>query len=111
MRFDIDKFLNSSPSKQSKELQTLIGLDLTEIDAWLKKAYDDRTFKNRTLQEAKAKKLDIPTEVEKPEIDKIGKELQEIKDANEKLHLLRKEVAEKVEQVLIPGLGCINKTL
>jgi len=35
----------------------------------------------------------------------------DLMDANEKLHLLRKEVAEKVEQVLIPGLGCINKTL
>ena len=33
LRFDIDKFLNSTPSAQSKELQRICGLDFTEIDS------------------------------------------------------------------------------
>jgi hypothetical protein len=48
--FDIDKFLNSSPKDQSKQLQKIVGIDFTEIDNRYKLAYDDRTEKNREAE-------------------------------------------------------------
>lgn len=44
--FDIDKFLQSSPKEQAKQLQKIIGIDFTEIDARYLKAYNERTSKN-----------------------------------------------------------------
>jgi hypothetical protein len=48
--FDIDKFLNSPPKDQSKQLQKIVGIDFTEIDNRYKLAYDDRTEKNREAE-------------------------------------------------------------
>ena len=45
--FDIDKFLMSTPKKQTEQLQQILGVDFTDIDARYKFAYDDRTEKNR----------------------------------------------------------------
>ncbi len=45
--FDIDKFLQSAPKKQSEQLQAIIGLDFTDIDERYKLAYDARTERNR----------------------------------------------------------------
>jgi len=44
--FDIDKFLQSSPKEQAKQLQKIIGIDFTEIDAKYQRAYDERTTRN-----------------------------------------------------------------
>lgn len=44
--FDIDKFLQSTPKEQSKQLQKIVGIDFTDIDDRYKKAYDLRTSKN-----------------------------------------------------------------
>jgi hypothetical protein len=48
--FDIDKFLQSSPKDQAKQLQKIIGLDFTDIDDRYKKAYDTRTERNREAE-------------------------------------------------------------
>lgn len=48
--FDIDKFLQSSPKEQVKQLQAIVGLDFTEIDDRYKKAYDARTERNREAE-------------------------------------------------------------
>jgi hypothetical protein len=45
--FDIDRFLNSPPKDQSKQLQKIVGLDFSTIDARYKLAYDDRYTKNQ----------------------------------------------------------------
>lgn len=44
--FDIDKFLQSSPAEQRKQLQKIVGVDFTDVDARYKEAYDIRTAKN-----------------------------------------------------------------
>lgn len=61
-RFDIDKFINSSPAAQIKDLQKLVGIDLTEIDGKLATAYENRTFANRTFSDVAARKVDKPAE-------------------------------------------------
>jgi hypothetical protein len=48
--FDIDKFLQSSPKEQSKQLQAIIGLDFTAIDEEYRKTYDARTERNREAE-------------------------------------------------------------
>jgi hypothetical protein len=48
--FDIDKFLQSSPKEQVKQLQAIVGLDFTDIDLRYKKAYDARTERNREAE-------------------------------------------------------------
>lgn len=48
--FDIDKFLQSSPKDQVKQLQAIVGLDFADIDARYKKAYDIRTERNREAE-------------------------------------------------------------
>jgi hypothetical protein len=48
--FDIDKFLQSPPKSQVIQLQQIIGLDFTDIDARYKAAYDFRTEKNREAE-------------------------------------------------------------
>lgn len=45
--FDIDKFVNSAPKEQGKQLQKIVGLDFTTIDARYKLAYEDRYKKNQ----------------------------------------------------------------
>lgn len=62
--FDIDKFLQSAPKEQSKQLQALVGLDFTTLDAQYKLAYDDRELKNREARNEKAKlPADAPSKV------------------------------------------------
>lgn len=53
--FDIDKFLQSSPKDQVKQLQKIVGLDFTDIDDRYKKAYDFRTERNREAELYQAK--------------------------------------------------------
>ena len=53
--FDIDKFLLSSPKEQAKQLQKIIGIDFTEIDARYKAAYDARTEKNKESERCQSK--------------------------------------------------------
>lgn len=48
--FDIDKFLQSSPKEQSKQLQVIIGLDFADIDARYERAYNVRTERNRDAE-------------------------------------------------------------
>ena len=53
--FNVDTFLNDSPAKQRKQLQQIVGLDFTDIDARYKEAFDNRTFVNRKAGEEKIK--------------------------------------------------------
>lgn len=48
--FDIDKFLQSSPKEQVKQLQAIVGLDFTDIDERYAKAYNYRTERNREAE-------------------------------------------------------------
>lgn len=51
--FDVDAFLNSLPAKQKKILEQISGVDFTVINDRHKVAYDERTFANKKLAEAK----------------------------------------------------------
>lgn len=76
--FDVDKFLASSPQKQSKELQKLVGVDFTDVDARYKSAYDARTSANK-----EAERLNLMAQVTPPEkVDPVDlTDLQTAKEA------------------------------
>lgn len=48
--FDIDKFLQSPPKNQAKQLQAIVGLDFTDIDKRYEVAYNKRTELNREAE-------------------------------------------------------------
>jgi biopolymer transport protein ExbD len=77
--FDIDKFLNSQPKEQSKQLQKIVGIDFSEIDSRYNLAYDDRTEKNREAERFQVK-LSKMLECEKVEPVDLT-ELQKQKEA------------------------------
>lgn len=61
--FDIDKFLQSSPQQQVKQLQLIVGVDFTDVDARYKKAYDNRTARNLEAEKFHvklSKMLEVP---------------------------------------------------
>lgn len=84
LKFDIDKFLNSQPKQQVRELQRLVGLDFTEIDERYKLAYELRTEANRERDRLKSINRQKPEKVEKPDIDTIKNKIDKIRSENEK---------------------------
>lgn len=61
--FDIDKFLNSTPKEQVKQLQKIVGIDFTDVDLRYDKAYAIRTTKNAEAERFHvklSKMLEVP---------------------------------------------------
>jgi len=81
--FDIDSFLNSGPKKQQEILEDLSGADLDEIEQRYQEAYNERTEKNRELKRIRAKSLEEPEKVDKPDVSSIKEELKEARKQNE----------------------------
>ncbi len=90
--FDIDKFLNSSPKDQTKQLQKILGVDFTEIDNRYKKAYDDRTEKNKEAERYQvklSKMLEVP-KVDFVDLTDLTKQKEEIRTRLNQLYLENK---------------------
>jgi len=64
--FDIDKFLQSTPKEQAKQLQKIIGVDFTDIDKRYAEAYQLRTDKNRESEKHHVKLTEM---MEVPKVD------------------------------------------
>lgn len=82
--FDIDKFLNSAPREQVKQLQKIVGIDFTDVDKRYDEAYKIRTTKNL---EAERFHVKLSKMLEVPKVLPVDlTELQEKKEA-ERLRL------------------------
>lgn len=84
--FDIDRFLNVGPSEQKKMLQSIVGIDFSDIDARYKEAYEDRTAKNRLYEHALASKIEKVEGApeEKIDVSELHVELSKIDAHNER---------------------------
>ncbi len=82
IKFDVDKFLNSTPKAQSKTLGALVGIDFTEIDSRFKTEYDKRTDANKEVKRLLGIKLAQPEKIDKPNIDSLKSKKAEIIEAN-----------------------------
>lgn len=98
--FDIDKFLQSSPKDQVKQLQQIVGLDFTDIDERYKKAYDNRTERNREaeLYHAKLEKMLKVDRVEAVDLTNLQGKKEALKNKLNALYLENKEKNLKVRK-------------
>lgn len=96
--FDIDKFLQSPPKSQVKQLQMIVGLDFTEIDARYEKAYNYRTERNRDaeLYHAKLTKMLRVDPVEFVDITDLKKQLGAEKERLNALYQDNKKTNEAI---------------
>lgn len=77
--FDIDKFLQSTPKEQTKQLQKILGVDFTDIERRYSEAYVERTARNL---EAERFHVKLSKMLEVPEVNAVDlTELQAKKEA------------------------------
>lgn len=108
-QFDIDSFLNSGPKAQQKELESIVGVDLDEIEERYKEAYEARTEANRKLKDVKARDVEEPEKVEKPNVEAIKEELEEARNHNERVNKSKRE-AEGLQKGLNQVSSLIDDT-
>ena len=95
--FDIDKFLQSSPKDQVKQLQKIVGIDFTDIDQRYQKAYEERTERNREaeLYHAKLEKMIKAERVDSVDVSQLLAKKEQIKKELNALYLENKEANNK----------------
>ena len=101
--FDVDAFLNSTPSKQRAVLQKLTGIDFTEIDLKYKEAYENRGYANKRASEEKvlfdSVSIDKLLSAELKPTDKIKAEISGI-DSHNFRHLTKIEFMKAKQQTV-----------
>lgn len=99
--FDVDAFLQDSPAKQKATLQKISGIDFTDLDKEYKGAYEQRTWANRVLAEAKAKRTNIEPSVgmEPISVEELAAELSKAEQHNAGVLRIQDGRASRIEQV------------
>lgn len=90
--FNIDKFLSSGSSVQSKILQDIVGLDFDSLDKQYSEIYEKRTSVNRLLKELRAEKRQRPEMVEYIDPAPVEKELDEATDKLDEYAAAQREI-------------------
>ena len=101
-KFDIDKFLNETPKKQSEMLLRLLGVDLSDLAIKYDAAYEDRTYKNRNVLENKARIVPIDNKLAEKEIDitEINTKYKNALTSNNEIEAQKTRVTEIEKNVL-----------
>lgn len=109
--FDIDKFLQSSPKEQVKQLQAIVGLDFTEIDERYKKAYDARTERNREaeLYHVKLEKMIKCERVEFVDLTALKLRKEEERQRLNALYLANKKQNEELRETWNKAKDVVDK--
>lgn len=87
LKFDIDRFLKSSPKEQSVMLSKITGTDLEEINERYKNEFTKRTEAGRELKRIGSMNLKEPEKVEKPDTETLKKELSDVRSTNSDLKI------------------------
>lgn len=98
-KFDIDKFISSTPKAQIKALQDLVGIDFTEIDERYKKAYEERTVANAEVKRLRSMALKEPKKVEKPDVKALRESLFKAREKNAKIVVENAKLKELMDAV------------
>lgn len=109
--FDIDKFLQSPPKAQVKQLQQIVGIDFTDVDERFLKAYAFRTERNR---EAELYHLKLEKMLKVPEVKPVDlTALQAKKEAERnrlnKLYLSNKKQNDEARSIWLSEKERINR--
>lgn len=70
-KFDIDKFINSSKSEALKQVQVLLGIDLTDVNKRYSEKYSERTDANKEVKRLQGLKKTKPEVITAPDIEEI----------------------------------------
>lgn len=91
--FDIDKFLQSTPKEQVKQLQAIVGLDFSQVDRRYQTAYDQRTELNRVAEiyRVKLEKMMNADKVDFVDVTKLRSNKEEEKNRLNTLYLDNKK--------------------
>lgn len=85
--FDPLSFIRMKAPEQLELLRKLVGLDFTQINAERKRAFDERTVRNRELESAKAKMAGYPFNPNLPQepvsVVDLAKKLSDLQTHNE----------------------------
>jgi len=81
-RFSIDDFLKSSKAEALKMVQKLLGIDLSELEAEHKVAFDKRTIANAEIKRLRILDKKAPEVVTAPDIEGLKKEKEGLKEKN-----------------------------
>ena len=96
--FDPERFLRMKPPEQAEVLQSLVGLDFTELEARRKKAFDERTEVNRNGKELRARFDAMIHHKDAPDkevsVSALVAELQRLQKVNRQNQRARDELAE-----------------
>lgn len=84
-KFDIEKFLQSGSTEQVKQVQKLLGIDLTELESKYKTIYDERTEVNREIKRLLALNKQKPEPVEVVDIEALKEKKNVLKLKNDAL--------------------------
>lgn len=82
IKFDIDKFITSSQAEQTKMVQKLLGIDLSELDEKYSTKYTKRTEENKELNRLLNSKVIKPEEVKTTDLEALRAEKKNIEDSN-----------------------------
>ena len=73
-KFNIDRFISSSKNEQVKQVQQLLGIDLSSLEERYKSKYQDRTLAKRELAALKGENRQEPLRVDKPDVEGLKAE-------------------------------------
>lgn len=91
--FDIDKFLNSTPKQQSKQLQDALGINTTEIDSRYLDAYNKRKDKNAQAEKYQVKltqMMEVPP-CEFVNVDELKAKVEQVRNKLNNEYLANKK--------------------
>lgn len=107
-KFDIDKFLNSSPKEQTKELQKLAGIDFSQINEQYNKAYKERRDAKKDLDWLQKQDITKPEPLEKPDVDAAREFVRKEKRKRENKNTIKKWLDAILEFEESPLSECID---
>ena len=82
-KFDVDKFIQSSPAEQIKSMQKIVGIDLSEIDEKITIASSKRRDAKKELDTVINSRKEMPLEVKEIDVSEIHNELQQARKQNQ----------------------------
>lgn len=109
--FDIDKFLQSSPKQQVKQLQAIVGINFDEIDKRYEEAYNIRTQRNREAEiyHVKLEKMMKVDAVKPVDVTKLKEQKEIEKNKLNALYLKNKESNQKKRALWEEAKGVVDR--
>jgi predicted ATP-dependent endonuclease of OLD family len=111
--FDIDKFLNSTPKQQSKQLQDALGINTTEIDSRYLDAYNKRKDKNALAEKYQVKltqMMEVPP-CEFVDVEKLKANVEQVRTKLNNEYLANKKTNDELRAKWNADCDAVRKSV